>query len=135
MKKFIFTALILTSFVPISFFASTNDLTGRPGPYYTAYLNAGDGYKQFNGVYDTKEFANPYAGWSVRYKGMWSDPTAYMVNSSGTRRSNTTTLRGLGYYIAGNNSGQIGYKYYTKLKPAFDQVGRDPIELQLNADA
>lgn len=53
--------------------------------------------------------------------------TVYMVNSVGF----AGMLKGANYYMVGNNSGQVNYKYYSKLKPSIDQVGKDAITLQL----
>lgn len=39
-----------------------------------------------------KSIVNPDAGWDVTYETTWSSPTAYLVNSVGPRRSDTTTL-------------------------------------------
>lgn len=134
MKKLIVVSVLMLVLIPVSMFSAASNLSGKPGPASTVTLKSKSGYKQFNSVNDVKDFVNPYAGWKVSYKAMWTNPTAYMVNSAGEKRSNTVTLYGTKYYSGGNNSGQVGYKYYTKLKPSSSQAGNDAITLSLQAD-
>ncbi len=134
MKKIIIVTLIGILLIPVANLSATRYVSGQSSPSSTIYLNGGDGYRQFNSVYDTKDLVNPTAGWYVSHKSMWSTPYAYMVNSGGSRRSDTASLSSTGYHSVGNNAGQIGYKYYTKVKPSSSQVGKDSIKLNLNAD-
>lgn len=134
MKKISIVSLFMLALIPASVFSASVRQSGQAGPYSTVTLVGGNGYKQFNSIYDTKNFVNPYAGWDVSYKAMWSTPSAYMVNANGERRSNTVLLPGTNYYVGGNNDGQVGYKYYTKLKPSSSQLGSDAITLSLQSD-
>lgn len=135
MKKLVVTVILLLALIPITYLsASSRYISGTAGPNSTVVVKGNNAYQQFNSVYDTKNHVNPYAGWNVSYKAMWSSPTAYMVTSSGSRMSNSVSLNGKGYYYGGNNAGQVGQKYYTKVKPSASQIGDDAITLSLQSD-
>lgn len=66
-------------------------------------------------------------------KTMTSAPSVKLVNSNGDARSSGVSVGKINKtYTGSNNTGTVGYKYYARVKPAWNQVGSDTITLKID---
>lgn len=99
-------------------------------------LTAGAGYSTTTTA-GTKLGANKTtdkSAWDVYTvaKTMVTTPTAKLVNSSGSTRSDVVNTASAGRYNSGStNTGTIGYAEYLSVKPGALQTGTDTIKLQM----
>lgn len=103
--------------------AGTYQLSGGSG--YTTITTTGNKLGQDKETDDAK--------WSLYTvsKTMYTSPTARLVNSSGSVRSDVVTTAASGRSVNGSvNTGTIGYAEYLSVKPAAMQTGVDTIKLQ-----
>lgn len=69
----------------------------------------------------------------VKDKSMWSTPQAKIVNSQGASRSSWVKLSLEGKNYKGtNNLCEKNYKYYLKIKAAWNQIGTDSIKYKFS---
>lgn len=98
-------------------------------------LSKGDGYTTVTtaGTKLGQNKETDAAKWTVYTvsRTMYTYPTARLVNSSGSVRSDVVTTAVSGRTVTGSvNTGTIGYAEYLSVKPSTLQVGKDTIKLQ-----
>lgn len=65
MKKIVTVSLYKLSLISTNLFSASVMHLRQVGPRGTVTLVGGDGYKQFNFIYDTKSFVDPDAGVNI----------------------------------------------------------------------
>ncbi len=106
------------------------------GSYKTVTIKSSDGWvNKFNGPSDYKEKNgnSKYKVYAIA-QTMVSNPSVRLINSNGAVRSDSLTIPHTDtIYTGKNNTGMVGYIYYTRTKPAWNQCGSDTMKYKINA--